>query len=83
MENKLTAREWAKEIQNKFILFYELFNDELTLSCKAEAKGNSIVLYIDDIDGVDLNSKKNAKAISGALDMAARGCPYEYSYSIK
>lgn len=81
-ENRLTAREWAKEIENKFILFYELFNDDYVLNAKAKTRRNNITIYISTEDDVDLTLKENEEAIRRALSMASRGCPYEYTYRI-
>ena len=83
MEVRLTAREWAKEIENKFTLFFELFNDEYSLDVHARAHGNNIVLFIKEPEGIDLKEKRNAVAVRSALNMATRGCPYEFSYRLE
>lgn len=80
-ENRLTAREWAKEIENKFILFYELFNDDLKLYVKSKTRRNDITIIIYSDEGVDLTSA-HEKAIRSALSMATRDCPYEYTFKI-
>ena len=81
-ENRLTAREWAKEIENKFILFYELFNDDLVLRVKSKTRRNDITIIIYSDEGVDLTSSAHEKAIRSALSMATRDCPYEYTFKI-
>lgn len=82
LELRLTASEWATEIVNKFVLFYELFNDDCLIEAKAKTRRNDITIYIYTDDDVDLTLPEHQKAIKSALSMASRGCPYEYTYKI-
>ena len=82
MDVKLTAREWGKEIENKFILFFELFNDEYELRAYSKVHNNYITLFIEPIGEIDLEDEDIIISIKSALNMAARGCPYEYEYRI-
>ena len=83
MEIKLTAYEWAKEIENKFILFFELFDTDILLEARSIVLRNEITLYIKGPIGVNLIEPATKKAIKSALNMATRGCPYEYTYVIE
>ena len=83
MEIKLSAFEWAKEIENKFILFFELFDMDIVLSARSIVLRNEITLYIKGPVGVDLKEPAIRKAIKSAMNMASRGCPYEYTYVIE
>lgn len=82
IESQLTAREWGIEIANKFILFYELFNDDVVLHARSKTRRNDITIFIYADDDVDLTLPEHDKAIRSALSMASRGCPYEYVYKI-
>ena len=75
MDVKLTALEWAKEVQNKFILYFELFNDEFTLEAHTKTRGNQIIVTVSSKEDVNLKEAKNLKDSRSAFTMATRGCP--------